>query len=123
MQRLSALAAVILSLFAVTAPAYGQGSSARDGYGGKQNVQSDVLGEVGTVEESQPSGGGGTQPAGAANAPENSSGPATPASTEAAPVASNALPFTGFDVALMLVGGLALIGMGFGVRRLAAPRV
>lgn len=31
------------------------------------------------------------------------------------------LPFTGFDVALIALGGLGLIGLGLGVRRLSRP--
>ena len=31
---------------------------------------------------------------------------------------SSSLPFTGLDLGLMAVGGLALAGMGFGMRRL-----
>ena len=122
MQRLTALAAVLLSLFVVTASASAQ--SAQDGYGGKQNVQSDVLAEVGTVDEATPAsqstpstGDGDTDP----NTAAGGSSPEGQA-TEATQVASGALPFTGFDAALMLIGGLALLATGLGVRRLSAPR-
>jgi len=48
------------------------------------------------------------------------------ASTHSASVASSSsgkgtLPFTGFDVALLALGGVALVGVGMGVRRLSRP--
>lgn len=37
----------------------------------------------------------------------------------AAVVSSSALPFTGADLALVSIAGIGLLGMGFGLRRIA----
>jgi opacity protein-like surface antigen len=45
---------------------------------------------------------------------------AKPAATQ---TSSGALPFTGLDLSLMVAGALALIVLGFGIRRLARPEL
>jgi len=93
MKRLALLmAAVALALF-VAAPAYGQGAVS-DTYAGKGG------GIVGTV-------GGGN-------------GPSAPTQQV---VSSNegSLPFTGLDIGLLALGGIALVGVGVGLRRVARP--
>jgi len=37
------------------------------------------------------------------------------------PSGNGTLPFTGFDVVLLALGGVALVGVGMGVRRLSRP--
>lgn len=67
--------------------------------------------------------GGGDQPttgvagAGQTESPQ-SSGPTTGALDEVGQVGS--LPFTGVDLALLTLGGLALVGLGLGARRFGA---
>ncbi len=96
-----ALVGVMLTIAAFAAPA--QAQSVQDGYGGR----ADVLGEVGTVEEDQPTNN--TAPT-QENAPTTTAQPAE---------ASNGLPFTGADVGLLVVGGLTLVGAGVVLRRIA----
>jgi hypothetical protein len=38
----------------------------------------------------------------------------------AKPAAGSQLPFTGFDVSLLILGGVVLVGIGFGMRRIAS---
>lgn len=100
--KYKALLGVFIAFAGFTAPAAAQ--SVRDGYGG----QADVLGEVGEVEEA-PSAGG--------SAP--ASAPAAASVQQPQAVAGDSLPFTGSDVALLLLGGLTLLGTGLVLRRLA----
>ena len=98
----SALLAVVAAIVGFAAPA--QAQSVREGYGGR----ADVLGEVGTVDET--------------NEPTNQGQPTQ--NTTEAPVAqpqsvADGLPFTGADVGLLLAGGLMLVGAGVVLRRLA----
>jgi len=100
MKRLALLMAVVALALAAAVPAYGQ-SAVSDAYGGKGG------GVVGTVG----SGGGG-------------GGTSTPAPQQTQVAASNAegsLPFTGLDIGLLAIGGLALVGVGVGLRRFARP--
>ena len=106
--KVRALLAVATACGAFAGPA--TAASVQDGYGGR----ADVLGEVGEVEapasSSAPSGpsGGDTLPSSSDPAPAES-------------VAGDALPFTGADVILLLVGGLVLVGAGVVLRQFA-PR-
>ncbi len=43
--------------------------------------------------------------------------------TAAKPVSGSRLPFTGFDVTLLVFGGIVLVAIGFAMRRLARPRL
>ncbi|HWT95716.1 MAG TPA: hypothetical protein VN238_22140 [Solirubrobacteraceae bacterium] len=74
--------------------------------------ESDVLGEIGEVEET---------PEQEAAPQQEAAAPAPAATPAAAPqvAASESLPFTGSDAAIVGAGGLLLLASGFGLRRLA----
>jgi hypothetical protein len=95
MKRLALLMAVVALALFVAVPAYGQ-SAVSDTYAGRGG------GIVGTVD----SGNGPTAP--------------TPQQVQ---VSSNegSLPFTGLDIGLLALGGVALVGVGVGLRRVARP--
>jgi hypothetical protein len=78
------------------APAHA--SSSASGYNGK----GDVIDQ--TINSTSPT---------AANAPV----------TAAQPSSGSSLPFTGFDVTLLALGGVLLVGIGFTMRRLARPNL
>jgi hypothetical protein len=92
MKRLALLMAVVAVALAVAAPAYAQ-SAVSDTYAGKGG------GIVGTVN----SGNGPS-----ASAPQQVQ-------------VGGSLPFTGLDVGLLALGGVALVGVGVGLRRFARP--
>lgn len=92
MKRLALLMAVVALALVVAVPAYGQ-SAVSDTYGGKGG------GVVGTVD----SGNGPTAP------------------TQTVSSSDGSLPFTGLDVGLLALGGVALVGVGVGLRRFARP--
>jgi hypothetical protein len=96
-RRISIVLPAMLALALAAAPAHAATSSA-SGYAG----QGDVLDQ--TISST--------------SAPTTAS--ATPV-TAAKPAAGSQLPFTGFDVSLLILGGVVLVGIGFGMRRLA-PR-
>ena len=87
---------VVLALAFSAVPAYA-GSSTSDTY----NKNGDVLDQ--TVS------------------PVNSSG-AAPV-TAAQPASGSSLPFTGFDVTLLIAGGIVLLGVGITMRRVSRPRL
>jgi len=95
MKRSALLMAVVALTLFVAAPAYGQGAVS-DTYAGRGG------GIVGTVD----SGNGPTAPA-----------------PQQVQVSSNegSLPFTGLDIGLLALGGVALVGVGVGLRRVARP--
>lgn len=98
MKRLALLMAMVALALAATAPAYAS-SAVGDTYGGRGG------GVVGTVD----SGG---------------NGPTTPAPQQTQVASTNddgSLPFTGLDVGLLALGGVALVGVGVGLRRFARP--
>ncbi len=96
MKRLALLMAVVALALAAAVPAYGQ-SAVSDAYGGKGG---DVVGTVG-------SGNGPSAP--------------TPQQTQVASSGQGSLPFTGLDIGLLALGGVALVGVGVGLRRFARP--
>ncbi len=51
----------------------------------------------------------------------NSNSNSSPSSSSASSSGKGSLPFTGFDVMLLAIGGAALVGVGMGVRRLSRP--
>ncbi len=67
-----------------------------------------------TVTDGEPPPAGDTQDEEAAGAP-------APAPAEAAAPPTNALPFTGFQIAAMIAAGLALLGLGMVLRRVSGP--
>jgi hypothetical protein len=95
MKRLALLMAVVALALVAVAPAYGQ-SAATDAYAGK---------------------GGGVL--GAVNSGGNNNTPSAPA--QVAQSSGSSLPFTGLDVGLLAIGGVALVGVGVGLRRFARP--
>ena len=95
MKRLALLMAVVALALFVAVPAYGQGAVS-DTYAGRGG------GIVGTVD----SGNGPTAP--------------TPQQVQATSN-SGSLPFTGLDIGLLALGGVALVGVGVGLRRVARP--
>ena len=97
MKRLALLMAVVALALTVAAPAYAQ-SAVSDTYAGKGG------GIVGTVD----SGNGPS----ASNAPQQ---------VQVASNDSGSLPFTGLDIGLLALGGVALVGVGVGLRRFARP--
>ena len=96
MKRLALLMAVVAVALAVAAPAYAQ-NAVSDAYAGKGG------GIVGTVD----SGNGPS-----ASAPQQ---------VQAVSSDSGSLPFTGLDIGLLALGGVALVGVGAGLRRFARP--
>lgn len=137
--RITLLSVMSAGLLATSGTALAQ-TPASDAYGGSGSVPGTVIapeaaevtpgeaGEapavLGAIEAGEaPTVAGATAtspPAGAA--PATAAGPtavARPTATSAAP--SGSLPFTGFDLTLIALGGLVLIGIGFGARRLTRP--
>ena len=94
MKRLALLMAVVALALVVAVPAYGQGAVS-DTYAGRGG------GIVGTV-------GGGN-------------GPSAPAPQQIVSSNEGSLPFTGLDIGLLALGGVALVGVGVGLRRVARP--
>jgi hypothetical protein len=96
MKRLALLMAVVALALFVAVPAYGQGAVS-DTYAGRGG------GIVGSVD--------------------SGNGPSAPAPQQVAQVSSNesSLPFTGLDIGLLALGGVALVGVGVGLRRVARP--
>jgi hypothetical protein len=91
------IAVAVAAVFCLSSAAFAQ-EPARDAYGGGA-----VLPTAGQNKVA----GGGVLPAEGAN--------------QTAKVSSDSLPFTGMDVTLLGVGGLSLLALGFGVRRLSRP--
>jgi hypothetical protein len=104
MTRLALLMAVAAVVLAVAAPAYGQGAvgDAYGGQGGQALPTIEEGGNAGTVE---------TQPTATTE----------PTQVTATTSSDSALPFTGLDLGLLVVGGLALVCVGVGLRRFARP--
>ena len=94
MKRLALLMAVVAVALAVAAPAYAQ-SAVSDAYAGKGG------GIVGTVNSGNGPSASGPQQVQVSN--------------------GSSLPFTGLDVGLLALGGVALVGVGVGLRRFARP--
>jgi hypothetical protein len=97
MKRLALLMAVVAVALALAAPAFAQ-SPTSDTYAGKGG------GIVGTVN--------------------SGNGPSASAPQQVQVASSNgsgSLPFTGLDIGLLALGGVALVGVGIGLRRFARP--
>lgn len=100
MKRLALIMAVVAVVLTATVPAYAA-DSVGDAYGGRGGG---ILGAVGQ-------GGGG-----------NSGGETTPAPNQVQVASTGStLPFTGLDLGLLAIGGIALVGVGVGLRRFARP--
>jgi hypothetical protein len=105
MKRLALIMAVVAVVFTSAAPAFAA-SSVGDAYGGNGGG---ILGAVENGGGNSGGNGGGTSPA--------TSAPQTVQVTSS----KNTLPFTGLDLGLLAVGGIALVGVGVGLRRFARP--
>ena len=118
--------AVIGVLFTVGAgSAFAQGISGTDSAGQQQYGQTtptttpsetDVLGEIGEVEESQPA------PAAEEAAPAPAPAPAPQAAAQPAQEQSGSLPFTGFATLAVVLLGVALLMGGLVLRRTTRER-
>jgi hypothetical protein len=95
MKRLALLMVVVALALVAAVPAYGQ-SAVGDTYAGRGG------GIVGTVD----SGNGPSAP--------------TPQQVQVTSDGGS-LPFTGLDIGLLALGGIALVGVGMGLRRVARP--
>ena len=112
MRHISLLLIALVIGLVSTGTAAAQTTSLQGGYGGN----SDVLGEVGTVDEAPEAAGTAPQEA------ETPAGNATaPSSQAAAPVATSNgdLPFTGYDALFIALGGAVLLAGGYTLRRMA----
>lgn len=105
MKRLALIMAVVAVVFTSAAPAFAA-SSVGDAYGGNGG------GILGAVEN-----GGGNGGDGGGTSPASTSAPQTVKVTSS----ENTLPFTGLDLGLLAIGGIALVGVGVGLRRFARP--
>ncbi len=120
MRNRTAILATIVAVFSCTSVAVAQ-DPVGDAYGGEGAVQGEVQG----------SGSEGTGSEGTAGTPAGETA-GTTAGTEALSASagdgdsdgSGSLPFTGFDVLLLILGGAVLIGAGALIRRLtpATPK-
>lgn len=100
---------VSVALLAFAAPAYAQ-EAPLDTYGGAGNVLDET-----TQDAEDPGGVAGEQQGGVRG--ENVAD--VRGVTTDTPTGGGTLPFTGADLTLMLLGGLALLGVGLGVRRVS----
>ena len=107
MQRSIITAAVVGALSVSSAPAYAQNST-YDTYGGKGTVEQEV--ERGSTTPAPPESENVANPPTAA--------PVTPVRS----TPTGTLPFTGFDLGLLVLGGGVLLGVGVAMRRLSRPR-
>jgi hypothetical protein len=110
------LVVVILALALVPvgfASGGGQKSSSVAGYSG-----------VAGATQTKVNSGGPTGPAGSSTSAATPTGTtSTPSGTASTPSGTTStLPFTGIDLAYVLIGGLALVGVGMAVRRASRPR-
>lgn len=121
MKRITLLGMTVVAMMAAPATTFAQGSSV-DAYGG-QGQGPAVLG-VTESNDGGPTGTGTEGASGTAGVTGSSSAPtALAAPTATASVPSGSLPFTGLDLALIALGGIALLGVGFAMRRFAHPVV
>jgi hypothetical protein len=129
MRRL--LLITVIALLAAATPAVAQ-DPVQDAYGG-----SGVLGESGTTGSGTPDNASpanaspgnastdtGSSPATATGSGAESAQPSGGVATASAliprpvsPAPGQQLPFTGFDIALLVLGGGLLLALGFGLRR------
>jgi hypothetical protein len=108
MKTLRTTIAVFAAVSALALPASALASSGQEGYAGPNSVVAGIQ------------GGGGGGPTSSAPAP------APVAESAAAPVSaseeSGTLPFTGANLGILAGGGLLLLVLGFGLRKLTQQR-
>jgi hypothetical protein len=112
MKRLMLVGFTIAGLLVGPSIAAAQNSSV-DAYGGAGQAPVSVLGANATSPPSSNAGSGANTASGAV------AGVATPTAAVRSPGGS--LPFTGLDLLLIAAGGIALVGVGFAVRRFTSP--
>jgi hypothetical protein len=100
-RRTGVVLPAMLAMVLAAAPAYA-GSPASDAYNGQGNVLDQTVAGGGNNNTTPPASG--TAPV-----------------TAAQPASGSSLPFTGFDVALLLAGGLVLLGVGVAMRHMTGP--
>lgn len=105
-QTLALVAVLAVSLLAVPAVASAASDAVRDGYGGLGRTESTI-----TPGQSDP-------PAAQSSGTETSS-QTTPVASTASTSSAGALPFTGLDLGLVAGAGVLLLGVGYGLRRMA----
>jgi hypothetical protein len=76
-------------------------------------------GVLGLQQNSGTGGGGGNAPAASQSAPAASQ---TAPQTVSASPGNKSLPFTGFELGLVALAGVALLGSGFALRRVSTAR-
>jgi len=107
MKKLATLFAIFTLALALASPALAQ-SPTQDAYGG-------TLGEQVTSPPAQPA------PQSAPEVQPEEEGAGAPAAetapAETAPVSSGSLPFTGFEIGIIVLAGIALAGAGYTLRR------
>ena len=104
--------AALLAVSAMLAPA----SAFAQGAGPAQDGYDDGIGPQ--IQEQIDQSGPNDSP-GPSTAPGNDA--STPTAAVATEDSSGELPFTGFDLALVLGAGVLLLGLGFGMRKLTQP--
>jgi hypothetical protein len=73
------------------------------------------------IDQGGAGGGGGSDSGTPVGGTEGTSAATPVAAVQSGDDDGADLPFTGFDVALLLAAGLLLVGLGFGMRRLTRP--
>ena len=116
MQRILLIS--LITTLAVAAPAIAQ-TPVQDAYGGAGRVASEVA-NSGDGPGAVPAGAGNVGTADAGNTTGNAAATGNvPVRAAASPLRGDELPFTGLDVGLVAVGGLMLLALGVGVRRVS----
>jgi hypothetical protein len=105
----------VVAFLASAAPAVAQ-DPVQDAYGGSgvQGVTVDPSTGSGTPDEGNPPAA--DEATGDDTTPGSPTRSATP-SQAVTPAPGQQLPFTGFDIALLVLGGGVLLALGFGLRR------
>ncbi len=110
-----ALFTTLIATLTLAAPATAQ-DPARDAYGGAGNIASETAEGDRGAGLGRPAPGGGV--GGVATEGAGPGGGVTEQAV-ARPLGGDELPFTGLDVGLIAGGGIALLALGFGVRRVS----
>ena len=102
------LATIVALAFVLAPTTLASAQAVQDTYRG----QSESLGVIGEIEEVTPA---------PTPTPTDEEAPPPPAPPTPAPTPEGGLPFTGFEAMLVALGGLALVGGGFALRRASRP--
>ena len=115
-KQASTVAIVVAACMMGSSPANAQ-NAVVDAYGGAGQAVSEVA--AGTAGNGDFAG---TRESGEPAAGRSAASATLPATTVVAQTGGNQLPFTGLDLALLIVGGLTLLTIGVGARWLSRPR-